>query len=323
VEGRPLDTGAALEPSATEMAGPAREALDARRAHAYEVAARLCAGHEVADLACGDGLGSQILARRAAAVVGVDPDRAAIRAARLRAEGTDALSFEVSGVLEFLRRERVEELGSIVVLRPIEAEEREEALAILRARAEVGAGLVLTFEDESSGERGQLPAAFEGLSRLTVLQQLAADGSLIRPRDADGVAGAEVEELEPAPDEGAAPGPPRLIACVNLDPGPVASARLALRPAPAHEARLRGLERANLELRRVNASLAHSRLGKRDSAAASVLAELQSAQTRIESMERSASWRLTAPLRALSPTLGPLKGRLARMRARVRARLGR
>ena len=50
----------------------------------YEWIARRCAGLEVVDMACGEGYGSDVLARRAARVTGVDANPEAHEHARLR-----------------------------------------------------------------------------------------------------------------------------------------------------------------------------------------------------------------------------------------------
>jgi SAM-dependent methyltransferase len=50
----------------------------------YEWIAERCAGLRVADLACGEGYGSEVLARRAAEVIGVDANPEAHEHARLR-----------------------------------------------------------------------------------------------------------------------------------------------------------------------------------------------------------------------------------------------
>ena len=50
--------------------------------HRYHFASRFVAGKRVLDLACGEGYGSALLARRAATVVGVDVSQAAIDHAR-------------------------------------------------------------------------------------------------------------------------------------------------------------------------------------------------------------------------------------------------
>src|SRR4051794_14179321 len=55
-----------------------------RHVAAYEWIAERCAGLRVADLACGEGYGSELLARRAAQVVGVDANPEAFEHARLR-----------------------------------------------------------------------------------------------------------------------------------------------------------------------------------------------------------------------------------------------
>ena len=57
------------------------------------------AGKDVLDVGCGDGRTSRRLARRGAAVLGVDPDETAI--AQARAGGTsDACRFRAADVLE-------------------------------------------------------------------------------------------------------------------------------------------------------------------------------------------------------------------------------
>ena len=57
------------------------------------------AGKDVLDIGCGDGRTSRRLASRGAAVLGVDPDEAAI--ARARADRTgDACRFRAADVLE-------------------------------------------------------------------------------------------------------------------------------------------------------------------------------------------------------------------------------
>jgi SAM-dependent methyltransferase len=316
VEGRQLDPAPALEMRAPEMAGPRRETLTASDAHAYELAARLCAGLRAVDLGCGDGHGTLILARRAASAVGVDPDRHAIRAARARATEKGEVRFEVSGVVEFLSREGVEELDALVLLRPPAESERSAVLELLRARAHAGTRLVVGIEPDAQGEEAL--AALTAIEGARVLEQLPAEGSLIRARAAE-VEPADIDALATAPEDDEPGEPQRLIACVNVDQAVVAEARLGVRTAPPYGERLRELERANWELRKANAALAHSRLGKRDSAAGALLARLQLAETKIESMERSLSWRLTAPLRLLTGAKRPLRALLGRLRDKLRA----
>jgi 2-polyprenyl-3-methyl-5-hydroxy-6-metoxy-1,4-benzoquinol methylase len=57
------------------------------------------AGRDVLDIGCGDGRTSRRLARRAAAVLGVDPDRAAIAQARA-GWNRDGCRFLAADILE-------------------------------------------------------------------------------------------------------------------------------------------------------------------------------------------------------------------------------
>jgi SAM-dependent methyltransferase len=85
-----------------------------RHVAVYEWIAARCAGLRVADLACGEGYGSELLARSASEVVGVDANPEAFEHARLRYSGPK-LSF---------RRGLVEEFGepvdAVVFLQTIE-----------------------------------------------------------------------------------------------------------------------------------------------------------------------------------------------------------
>jgi SAM-dependent methyltransferase len=71
-----------------------------RHLAAYEWIARRCGSLRVADLACGEGYGSEVLARTAASVVGVDANPEAHEHARLRYR-RDNLRFERGLVEEF------------------------------------------------------------------------------------------------------------------------------------------------------------------------------------------------------------------------------
>ena len=93
----------------------------------YEWIADRCAGLRVADLACGEGYGSAVLARRAAEVVGVDANPDAFEHARLR---YPEVRFERGLVEQF-----AEQRDAIVFLQTIEHVERPQAL--LRRFAEL------------------------------------------------------------------------------------------------------------------------------------------------------------------------------------------
>jgi SAM-dependent methyltransferase len=86
----------------------------------YEWVAGRCAGLRVADLACGEGYGSAVLARRAAEVVGVDANPEAFEHARLR---YPAVRFERALVEQFAER-----CEAIVFLQTIEHVERPQEL---------------------------------------------------------------------------------------------------------------------------------------------------------------------------------------------------
>jgi SAM-dependent methyltransferase len=89
-----------------------------RHVAVYEWIARRCAGLRVADLACGEGYGSDLLARSAAEVVGVDANPEAHEHARLRYRRPN-LRFERGLIEEF-----AEPQDAIVFLQTIEHVER-------------------------------------------------------------------------------------------------------------------------------------------------------------------------------------------------------
>lgn len=64
--------------------------------HRYAFASQWCGGLSVLDAACGEGYGAALLARKAAAVTGVDISAAAIRHARRRYGERENLTFEVA-----------------------------------------------------------------------------------------------------------------------------------------------------------------------------------------------------------------------------------
>jgi SAM-dependent methyltransferase len=88
----------------------------------YEWIACRCSGLRVADLACGEGYGSDLLARAAAEVVGVDANPEAFEHARLKYRRTN-LRFERSLVEAF-----EEACDAIVFLQTIEHVERPQEL---------------------------------------------------------------------------------------------------------------------------------------------------------------------------------------------------
>ena len=95
----------------------------------YEWIADRCAGLRVADLACGEGYGSAVLARRATEVVGVDANPQAFEHARIRYSDPN-LRFQRGLVEQFSERR-----DAIVFLQTIEHLENPQAL--LRRFAEL------------------------------------------------------------------------------------------------------------------------------------------------------------------------------------------
>jgi SAM-dependent methyltransferase len=100
-----------------------------RHVAVYEWIAARCAGLRVADLACGEGYGSELLAAQVAEVVGVDANPEAYEHARLRYRRPN-LRFERSLVEEFS-----EPQDAVVFLQTIEHVERPQDL--LRRFAEL------------------------------------------------------------------------------------------------------------------------------------------------------------------------------------------
>ena len=100
-----------------------------RHVAVYEWIANRCGGRRVADLACGEGYGSDLLARRASEVVGVDANPEAHEHARLRYRRPN-LRFERQLIEEF-----DEPQNAIVFLQTIEHIEAPDRL--LRRIAEL------------------------------------------------------------------------------------------------------------------------------------------------------------------------------------------
>jgi SAM-dependent methyltransferase len=107
-----------------------------RHVAVYEWIAKRCTGLRVADLACGEGYGSELLARRAAQVVGLDANPEAFEHARLRYRRPN-LRFE-RGLVEQFSEAR----DAIVFLQTIEHVERPDDL--LRRFAELAPVSYLT-----------------------------------------------------------------------------------------------------------------------------------------------------------------------------------
>jgi SAM-dependent methyltransferase len=99
-----------------------------RHVAVYEWIAERCAGLRVADLACGEGYGSNLLARSAAKVIGVDANPEAFEHARTRYQRPN-LSFERGLVEDF-----DQEVDAVVFLQTIEHIHEPEKLVDAIAR---------------------------------------------------------------------------------------------------------------------------------------------------------------------------------------------
>jgi SAM-dependent methyltransferase len=99
-----------------------------RHVAVYEWIAGRCAGLRVVDLACGEGYGSDLLARRAAEVIGVDANPEAFEHARARYRRPN-LSFQRGLVEDF-----DQEVDAVVFLQTIEHIHEPEKLVETLAR---------------------------------------------------------------------------------------------------------------------------------------------------------------------------------------------
>jgi len=264
--------------------------------HRYELAAELCDGLHVLDLACGTGYGSAILRRRAAAVVGVDRDVAIVDAANATIGRSDDVRFEAADADEYLRRPDASRFDAVVCFEGLEHfDELDGCLRSLRRLADAGVRLLLSVPNSAAlGEENEfhrtdfdLPlvrSKLGGLGDVTMLYQYLAEGSLIQTED-----GGEVRAESLEPHRGEPEWAQNFIVLVNFAAAELpalGSSRSYLAVAPHYTRYMIGLERANQELWRVNARLGRERLGRFDTAA--VGASLRSSRALDEAERRAA-----------------------------------
>ena len=267
-----------------------RTLIASEHVHRYELAARLCGGLSVVDLACGVGYGSEILLGTARSVLGVDNDAATVDSARAAYRDREGLSFAASDVNEFLRSPDARAAEAIVCFEGLEHfPHPDETLAILAELGRAGARIVLSvpnsraFEEDNPHhvtDYGYETAmeAFEALGASQILFQFLAEGSLIRTRQPNGVDGRFVLDEHGEPEYAN-----HFIGLVNVgeaEPEGHQDGRMQLEMAPLHNRFVRHLQRANRELWQANARLSRAAPGTFDSAAASLLNRVREAEER-------------------------------------------
>jgi SAM-dependent methyltransferase len=282
--------------------------------HRYELAASLCDGLRVADVCCGSGYGSRMLAERAASVLGVDLSPEAIDdAVRTFGGLRDGLEFEVGDALEFLSSDLRDRFDAIVIFEGLEhLPELDAALEALARQERAGLRLVLSVPNDRAFESDnpyheshfgyeEMLSAFGRFDDVEILYQFCAQGTLIR-----GERAGELESGVTLLDHGDLAYANNFVACVGFGDDPALAslhARMHLMLAPENNLYQRSLYRTNKELWRTNLELGTNLVGSTGSAAASVLRRQTLLEEELESMKRSFSWRVTKPLRRLKALL--------------------
>jgi SAM-dependent methyltransferase len=259
--------------------------IAAEHVHRYRLAARVCEGLRVVDLACGSGYGSAILSETARTVIGVDNDSATVDMAQATIGAEHDLRFETADALDFLCGDLSGDWDAIVCFEGLEhLHQPAQAIDQLARHARNGMKLLVslpnsrTFEERNEFhvtdfDYEEAMASLGGLGEVTFLYQHNAEGSLIRGREQGELGGEFV-----LADHGEPEYANHFIAAVNFGerlqdfPG---SARMHLTVAPDYNRHMLSLEKANRDLWRENARIARHRLGRGDAAAATTLFRLR------------------------------------------------
>ncbi len=218
------------------------------------------------------------------------------------------MTFEARDALAFLRSEDIAERFDVIVC--FEGLEHladiEGALRELRRHAEAGVRVIASIPNSKAFEEDnefhltnfgweETRAAWEGFENPVMLFQHLAEGSVVLADDADEF-DARIVNLDYGEPEFAN----HYIVAVGFDPDAVRTAhraRAQLILAPVYNRYMRGLERANSELRRRNAQLARGLIGRADSGAASFVSQLEERVKKLEERERELQAELEANAR--------------------------
>jgi SAM-dependent methyltransferase len=276
--------------------------LSAHHLHRYTLAARLCKGLRVLDLACGVGYGSELLARGgAAAVEGVDIDPDAIAEAQA-AYGGDSIAFGVADALQRLLRVDPDMVDAIIAFEALEhLPNLPEVLDRMQELAAAGVRLLLsvpnsrTFHEDNEFHLtdfgyDEARAAFDRFDSPVYLFQHIAEGSVIVGSERPAAFSGEVGALDRAEPEYAN----TFLVAVGFGSEAVreASAHVNLVVTPNHNRYMLELAASNAELFRTNLRLSEGWMGKSDAAAAATQAgagglreQLSAAQARMQELE--------------------------------------
>jgi SAM-dependent methyltransferase len=255
--------------------------IAAAHVHRYRLAARMCGGLRVIDLACGTGYGSAILSHSAREVLGVDNDAETIDMAQATVRAERGVRFETADALDFLSQDLTREWDAIVCFEGLEHfQQPAEALAQLARHASHGMKLLISLPNSRSFEERnefhvtdfgyeEAREALAGLGETTFLYQYNAEGSLIR-----GVEGGQLAGEFILPEYGEPEYANHFIGVVNIEHLPGNTTQMHLTVAPDYNRHMLSLEKANRDLWRENARIARQRIGQGDAAAGTTLFRL-------------------------------------------------
>jgi SAM-dependent methyltransferase len=270
--------------------------LGSMHIHRYELAAELCRGLRVADVGCGSGYGSEIIARESSFVLGVDLDEETISEAQEKLAKPGRLEFDVADARDFLRERLRDRFDAIVMLETLEhLPDRDDVLTSLRRHAEDGLRLVVSVPNSRMLQEenpyhtfdfgfDEASEAFADFPDTKLAYQFLAEGSVVQS-NGEGRPGT-VTLGEPGEREYAQ----QFIALVNFGDAPATSALMRLQAEPLNQRYVMGLERANEELRLANARLARSWRGTADSAAATLVAKIKRLEEALEEAKAERRW---------------------------------